>query len=187
MIELLQTKGAVVRRIFGSAIVCALLAALPAAAQSKSITKQAERGRELFLKSPKGIACGTCHSIAGVGTNVGPDLKTLASVVPPRGIVAAINMSMAERVQMVKTAEGSFPGILKQKQGEETEIWDLSQNPPVLKKLPSKDIESMTRDEKWKHPPTTAGYTAQELADIVGFLKWAAAGQTKEVTVDEVE
>src|SRR3954463_15394319 len=72
-------------------------------AQSKPMTKQAERGKELFLNSPKGIACGACHTMAGVGTDVGPDLKVLASVVPPRGMVAAIQMTMAERVQEVKT------------------------------------------------------------------------------------
>ena len=174
------------RRAFYLAAVCAAMS-IPAAAQSKAITKQAERGRELFLKSPKGIACGTCHTMAGVGTAVGPDLKVLASVVPPRGMVSAIQMTMAERVQEIKTSSGNFPGLLKQKQADEVEIWDLGQNPPVLKKLAAKDIVSMTRAEKWKHPPTTAEYTSQELADIIGFLKWASVGQTKEVKVDDVE
>jgi mono/diheme cytochrome c family protein len=167
----------------------AVLAAMlvPVAAQNKAITKQAERGKELFLKSPKGIACGTCHTMAGVGTEVGPDLRTLASVVPPRGLVAAIQMTMTERVQEVKTGAESFPGLLKEKKGEEIEIWQLDKTPPVLRKFASKDVESMTRTEKWKHPPATTEYTSQELADIIGFLKWAAIGQTKEVKVADVE
>jgi hypothetical protein len=56
-----------------------------------------------------------------------------------------------------------------------------------LRKFASKDVESMTRTEKWKHPPATTEYTSQELADIIGFLKWAAIGQTKEVKVADVE
>ncbi len=58
---------------------------------------------------------------------------------------------------------GTFPGIQKQKEGDNFEIWDLSQMPPVLRKLTSKEITSMGRDQKWKHPPTAAGYTSQEL------------------------
>jgi len=60
-----------------------LLAAAPAAMSAqdkktpptKAPAAQVQRGRELFEKSPKGIPCGTCHSLAGVGMAVGPDLK----------------------------------------------------------------------------------------------------------------
>lgn len=158
-----------------------------AAAQNKPLPKQVERGRELFLNSPKGKPCATCHTMGGIGNAVGPDLKPLASVVPARGMLMAIKMDMTQNVQEVKTATGAFPGILKQKDGDEVQIWDLSETPPTLRKLASKDIVSMARTEKWGHPPTSAGYTSQELADIIGFLKWAANGSTKEVKVDDVE
>ena len=168
------------------AAICASML-IPASAQTKAIPKQAERGRELFLKSSKGIACGTCHTMAGVGTEIGPDLRTLASVVPPRGLVSAIQMTMTERVQEVKTSTDTFAGLQKSKQGDELEIWDLDQKPPVVRKLAAKDVTSMNRNTKWKHPPATVEYTSQELADIIGFLKWAANGQTKEIKPDDVE
>ena len=158
-----------------------------AAAQNKPLPKQVERGRDLFQNSPKGTPCATCHTMAGLGTAIGPDLKALASVVPPRGMVMAIKMDMTQNVQEVKTAAGSFPGVLKLKEGDEVQLWDLSQMPPVLRKLTAKEIVSMARSEKWGHPPTSAGYTSQELADIIGFLKWAANGSVKEVKVDDVE
>lgn len=167
-------------------IVCGAML-FSAAAQNKPLPKQVERGRELFLNSPKGRPCASCHTMAGLGNAVGPDLKPLASVVPPRGMVMAIKMDMTQNVQDVKTASGSFPGVLKEKQGDEIQVWDLSQSPPALRTLTSKDILSMTRSEKWGHPPTSAGYTSQELADIIGFLKWAADGSVKEVKVDDVE
>ena len=160
---------------------------LVTAQEKQPPTAQTRRGRELFLKSPKGIACGTCHTMAGVGTAVGPDLTKMASLATPRGLVAVMQMEMTSDVQEVKTAAGTFPGIQKQKQGDEFEIWDLSQTPPVLRKLTSKDILSMARDQHWKHPPTTAGYTSQELADIVGFLRWAATGSQREIKVADIE
>ena len=125
--------------------------------------------------------------MAGVGTVVGPDLAKMASLATPRGLVSVIQMEATENVQEIKTAAGTFPGIQKQKQGDEFEIWDLSQTPPVLRKLTSKEILSMNRDQRWKHPPTQAGYTSQELADIVGFLRWAASGSQREIKAADLE
>jgi mono/diheme cytochrome c family protein len=178
------------RQTFFFAFAALALAAslqLATAQQKQPPTPQTQRGRDLFLKSPKGIACGTCHTMAGLGTAVGPDLTRMASLATPRGLVAVIQMETTSNVQDVKTAAGTFPGIQKQKQGDEFEIWDLSQTPPVLRKLTSKDILSMDRDQHWKHPPATADYTSQELADIVGFLRWAATGSQREIKAAEIE
>lgn len=160
---------------------CSLQGQTPAKAQ-------AERGKALFLKSPKGLACGTCHTMAGVGTAVGPDLKQIASLAMPRGMVMAIKMTMTETVQDVKPiAEKAFPGRVISKEGETMKLWDLSKNPPEIRTFDSKQIEKIKRDQSWKHPPTSAGYTAAELADIIGFLRWAATGSEKEVKTEEVE
>lgn len=149
---------------------------------------QAQRGKELFQKSPKGVACATCHTLGGIGTAVGPDLKNISSVVGSHGLVKTMQMQSTAYVQLVKLAAGeSFPGIQKQKQGEELEIWDLSKNPPELRKLASKEVTSMTGDHKWKHPAAAADYTSQELADIIGFLKFASTGSRKELKVEDVE
>jgi len=156
-------------------------------ASSKSAAAQIDRGRELFEKSPKGTPCATCHRIGGLGTAVGPDLKDFAGAIGPRAIAQSIQMSMTAYVQEVKTASGTFPGFVQQKQGDETDVWDLSQMPPVLKKLPSKDILSMANNQTWKHPPATADYTSQELADIIAFLKNAATGSRKVVNTSDVE
>jgi mono/diheme cytochrome c family protein len=168
-------------------LTCVASSYLATAQEKQPPTAQTQRGRELFLKSPKGIACGTCHTMAGVGSAVGPDLTRMASLATPRGLVAAMQMQMTENVQEVKTASGTFPGILKQKQGDEVEIWDLSQTPPVIRKLTPKQIISTTRDQHWKHPPASAGYTSQELADIIGFLKWAATGTQREIRMADIE
>jgi len=155
-------------------------------AQSKPTTPQATRGRETFTKSSKGTACATCHSMAGLGTAIGPDLTNMASFAPPRGFVQTMHMSMTEYVQQIKTADGTFPGMVKEKKEEQTEVWDLSQMPPVLRTLPTKQI-TMSREQKWKHPPSTVDYSPQELADLVAFLKWAATGSVKEIKPEDVE
>ena len=154
-------------------------------AQTK--TAQVQRGQNLFLNSTKGTACGTCHSLAGVGTAVGPDLKTLGSAVGPHGIVMAMHMTMTAYVQEANLASGiNYPGMLKGKQGDEMEIWDLSQTPPVLRKVPAKEV-TMKTNTTWKHPPAVTEYTSQEIADMVAFIKWASTGSTKVVKVEDVE
>ena len=172
------------------ASIFALASVLVSAAYAQSkppMSAQASRGREIFLKGTKGVACATCHSMAGIGTAIGPDLTNMASFAPPRGFVQTMHMSMTEYVQQVKTAAGSFPGMVKEKKDDQTEVWDLSQMPPVLRTLPSKEILSTTREQKWKHPPSTVELTSQELADLIGFLKWAATGSVKEIKASDVE
>jgi len=168
-------------------ILGALILPLLAFGQSSPpLTPQAQRGQALFQKSPKGVACGTCHTLGGIGTAVGPDLTRLSSAASPRGLVMAIEMTMTAYVQHVKTAKGEFPGIQKQKMGDTFEIWDLSKLPPVLRTFSSSEIFSMRGNEKWVHPPAAAHYNRQEMADIVGFLKFASNGGQKEVTAAEL-
>lgn len=146
------------------------------------MTAQAKRGHELYLHSPKGTACATCHQVDSEGTAVGPNLKDLASYIGPHGLAGTIEMTMTAYVQQVKiSGKATFPGIQKSKEGDTVQIWDLSKIPPVLLTLNSKEIKSMEQNETWKHPPTLADYNDQELADIVAFLRWAAAGATTEV------
>jgi len=150
------------------------------------MTKQVERGKELFLHTAKGTACGTCHEVGGVGTAIGPDLKKLASVVGPRGLVSTIQMSMTAYVQEYKVKEvGTFPGIPKEGSNN-AQIYDLSKNPPEMHEVKSGDIQSQKQNEKWKHPPAAAGYSNQELADLIAWLKYAATGSTKAVGADDL-
>jgi mono/diheme cytochrome c family protein len=164
------------------------LAAVKGETPAAPPTEQITRGQELFLKSPKGVACGTCHTMAGIGTAVGPDLKQIASLAMPRGLVMAIRMTSTETVQFVTPAgaRAGFPARVVDKQGGAMKLWNLSTTPPVLVTLQTKDVKSIDRDQTWKHPPASAGYSANELADLVGFLRWAATGNAKPVTVDEV-
>jgi len=174
------------RKAHSAALLLALT--LPALAQEtkRPPTQQIQRGLDFFVKSPKGTACATCHQMAGFGTAVGPDLTTMGSMGTPHVIVLTMRMTMTNYVQKFKTSEGSFPGMLKEKGKDESEIWDLGQMPPVLKKIANSQIASVERDQTWKHPPASVAYTPQEFADLIGFLRWAATGATKEVKAAEI-
>lgn len=148
---------------------------------------QIERGRELFTNAKKGVACKTCHSLGGVGTAIGPDLTNMASNGSVHSIVMTMHMTMTEHVYRIKTTVSSFPGILKMKYGDKAEYYDLSQIPPVLRTLFTNQIVSAERDEKWRHPPAMANYNAQELADVISFLKFAATGSQKEIATADVD
>jgi len=175
------------RKTLFAGLACALVLPMFAADEKKLPTEQIQRGHDLFLKSPKGTACATCHQMAGEGTAVGPDLKTMGSMGTPHVIVSTMRMTMTTYVQSFQTTtNGTFPGMLKDKQPDFVEAWDLSQKPPVLRKLAASEVKAIERDQTWKHPPASVDYTPQELADLIGFLRWAATGAATEVKASEV-
>lgn len=164
----------------------AALLPFAAAQEQKPPTPQIQRGRDLFVNASKGTACATCHSLAGVGTAVGPDLTNMGSYGTVHVIVNTMRMSMTNYVQSFKTTEGTFPGMPKEKQGDQSLIYDLSQMPPVLRTFTVKQILNVERDQTWKHPPASVDYSRQELADLIGFLRWASTGVAKEIKPAEV-
>jgi hypothetical protein len=102
-------------------------------------------------------------------------------------IVMTMHMTMTEHVYRINTASGSFPGILHQKYGDKVEYYDLSEIPPVLRTLYSNEILSKERDQKWRHPPAMANYSAQELADVISFLKFATTGSQLAIAPADVD
>lgn len=167
-------------------MVSALSLAAVQAQDKAAPTPQIERGRELFTNAKKGVACKTCHSLGGIGTAIGPNLTNMASNGSVHSIVMTMHMTMTEHVVRVKTNVSSFPGILKQKYGDRVEYYDLSQIPPVPRTLSNNQIISTERDDKWRHPPAMANYTAQELADVIAFLKFTTTGSQQEIVAADV-
>jgi putative heme-binding domain-containing protein len=175
-------------KLIPCSLLCFLTIAAGALTAADGSNGQIDRGRLSFLNSTKSQACATCHSLEGKGASVGPDLTRLAAAVGPRGLAMTILMTMTAYVQEVSLKDGRrFPGIQKAKEGDTVLVFDLSKKPPELLTLQAADISSMKENTKWTHPPTTAGYTPDELADIIAYLKFAATGTTKEVSVTELK
>ncbi|MBY0505876.1 MAG: c-type cytochrome [Bryobacteraceae bacterium] len=159
-----------------------MILAIALLALAADLPDQAIRGKELFnLKSATGYACTTCHAVAGEGTAVGPDLKTIAPL-HPRAVVLGI---LATRTQYVKTVSQtktkSFPMI------QSGDIYyDLSKNPPAAVKLTPDEIQKARDNGSWKHPPESRGLTKEQLADLIAYLRFALAGDAKGVDAKEL-
>jgi len=145
---------------------------------------QIERGQTLFF-AEKG--CSTCHALKGKGTAVGPDLKILGRV-GVRALATAVHATRTEYVQAIKL-KGSdpFPGMKVSEDATTAQYYDLSKTPPELRKFAPADVETKTDNSIWKHPPSVSGYTNEQLADIIGYIRWAATGDRKAVDPGDVE
>jgi hypothetical protein len=153
--------------------------------QAAAPNPQIERGQTLF-NADKG--CGTCHALKGKGTAVGPDLRVLGRV-GVRALVTAIRASRTEYVETIKLKSGdTFPGMKAAASDATTlQYYDLSKTPPELRKFAADDVQSKSDNSVWKHPPSAGGYTNQQIADIVAYIRWAAAGEKKAVDPADVE
>src|SRR5882724_11000360 len=97
------------RKTLSGMLLVALALPLSVAQEKRPAPAQAQRGRELFSKSPKGTACATCHLMDGAGTAIAPDLSRMASIATAHSMVATIKMTMTNEVQLVKAPGGKFP------------------------------------------------------------------------------
>jgi len=67
------------------------------------------------------------------------------------------------------------------------QYYDLSKTPPELRKFAPADVQSKSDNSSWKHPPSAGGYTNEQIADIVAFIRWAATGSRQAVDPSDVE
>jgi putative heme-binding domain-containing protein len=161
-----------------------LAAAAPAGAQT-DVPAQAVRGQEMFLRSAKPRACATCHALAGQGTAVGPDLKMWAQF-PPRATATAIMAKLTDKVVEIRPKQGgAFPALKIDENDKSVTVYDLAGL--TRRELARTDIAEVAANTKWKHPPGQEEYTADQLADLVAFIRWAGAKDRKPVAPDDVQ
>jgi mono/diheme cytochrome c family protein len=150
-----------------------------------ALPPQIERGQALFMDATKG--CSSCHVLKGQGTAVGPDLKVDAQL-SPRAIATAMRGTLTQYVQTVKLKTGEpFPAMPGPKDEKTISFYDLSKMPPELRKVDRAEVESMHNNETWKHPPVVRGYTAEQVADIIAYVRYAGTGEKKKVDPDDVQ
>lgn len=133
------------------------------------------RGRELFLQR-----CTGCHSLAGRGHAVGPDLA-IAERRTPSELAQSIldpNATIEPRYlgYQVETAEDdAYHGILA---GESEAQLTLMQGSGVRQDVPTSSITQI-RVSNYSPMPEglEAGWTPQDLADLIAFLQTARGGR----------
>lgn len=162
-----------------------LVVAAPVAAQTSGagIPAQAERGQTLFYGEAK---CGSCHTLKGRGTAVGPNLVNIARI-PPRALAMSVRSTRTQYVQAVKVkGKEEFPGMKVSEEGGTVQFYNVAAEPPELVKL-EKSTFTVTDNQTWKHPPATAKLTNEQMADIIAFVRWAAFNDKKEIDPSEVQ
>jgi len=150
-----------------------------------AVDQQLQRGQALFVDTSHG--CATCHSLKGHGTAVGPDLSVMGRL-SPSAIATAVRSSVTEYVQTVKLKSGeSFPGMPAGQTETTVQFYDVSKTPPELRQLERAAVQSTTDQNVWKHPPSAAGYTDQQLADIIAYLRSVVTGTAKNVSPADIQ
>ena len=167
------------------AIAALLLAAWTPAGAQTGVPAQAARGQEMFFKTAKPRACATCHALAGQGTAVGPDLQMWARL-PARATATAITTKLTDKVVEVRPKQGeAFPAMKISEDEKLVIVFDLGTM--TKRELARADIGEIGSNTKWKHPPGQEEYTADQLADLVGFIRWAGAKDRKPVAPEDVQ
>jgi mono/diheme cytochrome c family protein len=145
-----------------------------------AVPTQIERGEALFMDAAHG--CAGCHALLGKGTAVGPDLKDIARLTPP-GIAMAVRSTVTQYVQVIKLKSGrSFPGMPP----KADKTYDLSKNPPEAVSATAAEIASSMPNNGWKHPPSAAKFTSEQLADLIAYIRFAGANNRQPVSPSDI-
>ncbi|WP_149495658.1 PQQ-dependent sugar dehydrogenase [Roseiconus lacunae] len=138
----------------------------------------AERGRQLF-ENARDVNCRSCHSINGIGKDVGPDLTGISAKQTPRELLVSMirpseKIEDRYRSQQILTSEGQlFVGIVTKEDTESIALVDSSGTSITIAK---DDIEQSQRSNKSAMPDQLlAGMTAQQAADLLAYIVSTAA------------
>ena len=146
------------------------------------LSAQAQTGRAVFFDLARTASCAACHSYNEEGGPIGADLSAVAKRTP-HDIYQAIAKPTAPNAAYPVATVGGITGIVKQKTDKMIQIYDLSSVPPVLRSFYPAD-GAKTDDTQHAapiYPHDLSGYSKDELAGVIAFLK-SAAGPAKDVT-----
>ena len=135
-------------------------------------TGDAARGAEIFRRTELG--CTTCHAVAGVGGNIGPDLGAIGRAQPLDFIIGAVlepNREVKEGFEAIEvmTKDGeSYQGFRVRVDRTETVLRDPLQQREV--KIPAAKIASQKTIGSLMPPGLVNGLTRAELRDLFRYL-----------------
>lgn len=142
-------------------------------------------GRELFFGTNEITNCRVCHTVAGIGGKVGPDLTGIAAK-PAKEILQSIttpNASVDEKYAALNvTLKGGqrFTGIKRDEDETTIRLYDTSSLPPVSRAFLKSEV---VKTEQMKTSPMPGDYgtkySRKQLLDLVGFLKTTAQTESR--------
>lgn len=149
----------------------------PSEAELKALVQEvltrgnAARGEQVFRRTDLG--CLKCHSLAGAGGNIGPDLRDIGSNSPVDYILRSIlnpDESIKEQYEtvLVATADGGiFHGILVEDSAQRLVLKDANGQVRIIAKA---DIEERNKGPSLMPKGLEQFMTRSELVDLVRFL-----------------
>src|SRR5262249_46117594 len=130
------------------------------------------QGRTLFF-GPK-AACAGCHTVAGVGSKIGPDLSKIGSIRTPRDLLESIvfpSASIARGYEpyLVLTRAGrSHNGILAQATAEAVTLVTTERTEVRIRRSEIEEIQPSRVSIMPQGLDTQL--SRQELSDLIAFL-----------------
>jgi putative heme-binding domain-containing protein len=142
-----------------------------------SIVGSAQAGKALFFDSSNPRSCGKCHSFAGEGAQVGPDLSA-ASTKPARDLLLSIVMnreikdSKYATITVTLRSGERIIGVKKEEDAESLRVYDTTELPAVLRTVQKTSVANINYTVQPVMPLDYASsYTMKQLLDLVTFLK----------------
>jgi mono/diheme cytochrome c family protein len=149
--------------------------AAPSAEKTIDIPDEHRNGRDLFFDLTRETRCSVCHRLNGIGTAAGPDITKAAAIKITDGPqVLRYGRPRNVRTIVLKNNE-RFPGTAIQRNAATTNVYDLSANPPVLRRLLNTDVQAIQRQSNWRHGNVVRGYTVEDLQSIWNYVRFVAA------------
>lgn len=140
-----------------------------------ALSAEARKGKDLFFDAVRGVnRCGTCHTVEGMGTAVGPNLATAAPA-PDAVTIAAIRRGRGAGLRLAQLAGlPPFPALVVEQTADTIRLFDLTSVPPVLCTVAKGDV-TLSSGAAWSHSDAVRNYSDADLTAIAAYLRWLAA------------
>jgi putative heme-binding domain-containing protein len=149
-------------------------------------------GRAIFFDAGQTGNCRFCHTVAGRGGDVGPDLSKVATK-PPRDLFLSIVAPRADAGSAfaaiaVTMKDGQrFVGVKRDETADALRLYDTSSVPPVLRSLRKANVSSVDNAGAAAMPGDYASrYSLQQLLDLVAFVKSMDPASQAGVTLKDI-
>jgi putative heme-binding domain-containing protein len=133
-----------------------------------------QQGKDMY----NAITCSRCHTMGGVGGNVGPDLTQLGTRFSTKDILDAIidpSKAVSDQYAATQFILKNGDSIVGRLANEDKDAYYVSQNPyapDVLMKLAKKDVASSKYSSvSVMLPGLINGLNEEELKDLIAYLK----------------
>ena len=134
-----------------------------------------EKGKEIFFDPDSKTPCAKCHTVAGKGGKVGPELTNVAGTRDIPYIIQSVLEPSAEIASgyepfLVVTKDGEFIGGVKKT--EDDQSVSIADNEGVLHKISKGNIEKMVQQKKSIMPDNFRDLlTVDEFHNLLAFLE----------------